>query len=290
MMSITRQKLRTGAALLESRLRGLVPAVRGDDLFPTDLLIHFTYHKCLTVYSQQVMRFLSAEFPFHWEQINKRPGHLLSVVHERGGKRVLQVANVYQVDFHSFPEFRGSHFIRDPRDMVISAYYYHVWTREPWCIDPDFDWTPLIRNPHFRNYISADQRDDPGRISYQDYLKSLDRTRGMILEMLRNKDHIDHMSRWDYNNPNFIEVRYEDVVGAEVEAFRRVFEHYGFHPKLIERGLHHVDRFSLGRKRRGARSHTRSGRTRQHEREFTPELREVFAAMYGPTLSQLGYE
>lgn len=31
-------------------------------------------------------------------------------------------------------EFRGSHMIRDLRDVVISVYYYHLWTNEKWAI------------------------------------------------------------------------------------------------------------------------------------------------------------
>ena len=36
------------------------------------------------------------------------------------------------IDRAALPPYRGAHLIRDPRDIVVSGYFYHLWTEEKW--------------------------------------------------------------------------------------------------------------------------------------------------------------
>lgn len=278
------------AALVNASARRMVHAIRPPELCPPRMILHFTYHKCLTVYYMQVMRLLGVEFGFPFEVEFADRTRFDRLLSSRRGLWAVEIANLYDIDYHRLPEFVGSHFVRDPRDMVVSSYHYHKWTAEAWCVDPSFNWSEITGNPFFGEYVEADTKRWPDKISYQDYLTSLDRERGMRLEMIRNQPHIDHLARWNYDDPRFIEFRFEDVVGHELECFRRIFEHYGFPPRMIERGLARVDQFSMKRKRAGTRSHVRSGKGQQWREEFSRDHHRVFEEMFGPVVQTLGYE
>src|SRR5436853_7148553 len=63
------------------------PAVHA--LFSYDLIVHFSYHKCLTLYYKRIMQRLSAEFGFTWTDYygNSREFHQAAL--DDSGKRVL---------------------------------------------------------------------------------------------------------------------------------------------------------------------------------------------------------
>ncbi|MBZ0265219.1 sulfotransferase domain-containing protein [bacterium] len=283
------KRMKQGLVAVESGVRGIMPAVKEKELFPTDLILHYSYHKCLTVYYIQVLRFLANEFRFHSEYINTDMVHFQEVV-SRPGKKVLHAGNMSDLDLTKLPEYRGSHVVRDPRDLIVSGYHYHKWTEEPWCNDPGFDWTRIVEHPWFKEKIESDQDKLPRGISYKEYLSSLDEERGYLLEILWRDPHFKHMQEWDYNNPNVIEIRYESMIGNETETFRKMFEFYRFHPKLIERGVAIADKFSLKNKAKTKRSHTRDGSAKQWQRKFPPQIKQWFKELHGELLLKLEYE
>lgn len=112
-----------------------------------NLVTHFSYHKCLTSYYQSVVRALSAEFGFYYEHFTSDyPRFEQAALNDTrvGEFSVSTTAAAWPGNDY---EYRGSHFIRDPRDLVVSGYYYHLWTREAWCMDPGFEWRDLSRIP-----------------------------------------------------------------------------------------------------------------------------------------------
>jgi hypothetical protein len=166
--------------------------------------------------------------------------------------------------------FRGSHVIRDPRDLVISGYEYHKKTNEDWC-----------RRPNPRRMRG---------LSYQAELLELNEHDGLMAE-------IDYVARrtgaemgaWNYEQPEFLEIRYEDAFADEIATFERLFRWYGFSEKAIEVGMDAVDRVSL--KRGGARpGHARSGEPGEWRSRFTAEHIERFKLLTGDLVYDLGYE
>jgi hypothetical protein len=165
--------------------------------------------------------------------------------------------------------FRGSHLIRDPRDLVVSGYEYHLVTGEQWALDPD----PLL-----------------GGQSYQARLRDLDRRDGLLLEIERLASGVAReLQAWDYSQPEFIELRYEDVLDDEPGSFEKLFRWYGLTDHAVEFGLEAVDRFSLSRG--GARpSHVRSGVPGEWQEHLGPEHIERFKELTGDLVVRLGYE
>ena len=255
-----------------------------------DLVVHFSYHKCLTSYYLSIMRALSAEFGFYYGHFTSDYARFEHAALHDSRQRVLSVNNRSDIAWDRLPEYRGSHFVRDPRDLVVSGYHYHRWTREAWCHDPGFAWRSLTSHPYFGRYVEHVPERFPRGLSYQEYINTLDPERGMILELIWRSPHFEQMCRWDFSNPRIMEVRYEDVIGNEADIFRRLLEHYGFPPSVVARGVALAERKSIKHRRKREKSHVRSGAPKQWKKEFTPLLRMLFRESAGHLLLQLGYE
>lgn len=275
-----------------SRLRGLFSNIDEANLFQNNLIIHFTYHKCLTVYYDKVMRLLGIEFKFYTADFQSNHEQFEEAVSKNQRKKVLCLTNTGMVDINwkTLPEYRGSHFVRDPRDMIVSGYYYHLWTMEEWCTDTKFDWTRIIDHPFFSQYIESNKSKYPLNRSYKEYINTLDMEKGFILEMIFRGENFSQMENWNFNNPRILELKYEEIIGNEVECFRRLFEHYKFHPKLIDRGVEIAKKFRLEKNIKSNTGHVRNGKPRQWPKEFSPLVKDLFKKAYGNLLIQLGYE
>lgn len=171
---------------------------------------------------------------------------------------------------------RGTHMVRDPRDVVASSYFYHCWTHEPWAHRPD------------ERYA--------GR-TYQEHLKGLDESDGLMAELDRYLGwEVQELTNWHYDQPNFLELRYEDVLADEESSFRQIFKFFGFRPQAVERAVsvareqsfQRVAKRPLGQAADG--QHLRSGRAGQWRRHFEPRHVEAFKQGAGDVLQQLGYE
>jgi hypothetical protein len=172
--------------------------------------------------------------------------------------------------------FRGSHLVRDPRDVVVSGYFYHRWTDEHWVHQP-VDWF--------------------GGQSYKEQLEVLGREEGLMFELEQAcQSEIRHMGTWNYAQPEFLELRYEDLVANESEGFERLFRHYGLTERAIARALDIVDDNSFQRQTGrhigeiAQHEHLRSGKPGEWRDYFSPDHIARFKELAGDVLITLGYE
>ena len=166
--------------------------------------------------------------------------------------------------------------IRDPRDVVVSGFFYHLWTDEKWVHAP---------LPEFENK------------TYQEHLQSLSQDEGIVVEMRRFAEgDLQAMVAWDYSRPDFIELKYEDVIVDENSWFARMFRHYGFREDAVSRAVEIAGRFSFERKAKRPvgqveeKSHLRAGRPGQWREVFSPDHVSLMKELAGPALIKLGYE
>jgi hypothetical protein len=258
-------------------------------MFSPDLVLHFGYHKCLTLFYVRLMKALSAEFGFAWEPIYDDVHAFQQAVQRTSRERVVLLTDRDDIRWDQLPDYRASHFIRDPRDLVVSGYFYHLWTKEAWARADDFEWAFFTGLPKFA-WVEADRARRPQRVSYQAYLNSLDPERGMLMEMVSRERTFDQMRRWIFDNPRILEMRYEEIVGNEEAACARLFDHYGFKPELRARGLELAREFGLNNLAKREGSHVRSGLPDQWRTHFTPTVKERFKQAHGDLLIRLGYE
>lgn len=175
--------------------------------------------------------------------------------------------------------FRGTHIVRDPRDLIVSGYFYHLRTGESWCVEP---------NPA--------NDDVPAGVSYQVHLRSLPLEEGLIFEMEHvSGGQIDRMLSWNYRRPEFMELKFEDILGNERSVMERVFDWYGFPPQEAGTAGRIAARYAatpwgrLIKYLKGGR-HIRPGaRIGQWRDFFTPRVERRFNESYGEVVRYLGY-
>ncbi|MCG6154360.1 sulfotransferase domain-containing protein [Rubinisphaera margarita] len=172
-------------------------------------------------------------------------------------------------------EYRGTHMIRDPRDVVISGYFYHLWTNEEWATQPNVAY---------------------GGRSYQQMLQSLDQEDGLIEEIKKCRFVFKMMREWDYSNTNLRELKYEEAFNEPESTFTQVFQHYGIGDDELENCLQLSQECSfqaVAKRPPGVvqeQSVTRSGEPGQWTLHFTSRVKDEFRRQTGDLLQVLGYE
>lgn len=247
------------------------------------LIVHGSHHKVGTRWFSKVLRDLAV--PFGMKVYVGPQDTLPADAH-------IFIENHSRFDRERLPHFRGSHLIRDPRDVIVSAYHYHLWTKEEWAN------IPMAQLPQAaKKRWSRIEPDKHAHLSYREYLNSLDPETGLTVEMKRlSATFLRELLSWDYEDPRFIEVRYEDLVADEQGVFARIFEHYGLNEEAMVVAMRAVEAASFrnrakrepGQIQEG--SHFRSGKAGQWREEFTPEHITLCKALFGEALIQLGYE
>lgn len=230
-------------------------------------LVHCCYHKVGTVWFLRVLRDVAAHFGMRfgvgetYEQIRDfEVNHSFDLFLDYGS----------HVHLDELGDYRGSHMIRDPRDMVVSGYFYHLWTSEAWAHFPRAEYRTM---------------------SYQQYLNSLSKEEGLIEEMREMAFWFNHMADWNYDDPNIYEIRYEEILQDEERIMGELFEHYGFTPDAVETSRRIAQRYTFKRMAgSGARSHLRSGRTGEWQEHFDEVHRSTFKELFPGVLEKLGYE
>jgi hypothetical protein len=187
------------------------------------------------------------------------------------------------LDLERLGAFRLSRFIRDPRDLVVSGYFYHRRAAEDWvCID-----SPTEEDWYFANAaIPSGLRERGG--SFAEYLQEVPLEDGLLAELELRGPHFESMARWPATHPDILTLRYEDILGHETRAIDELVAFYGLNS--IEGWLlrHFGARYSLAR--RAGDSHVRDPSAGQWRKHFTPRVRQVFDSKYKTLLKQLGYK
>jgi len=200
-------------------------------------------------------------------------------------------------------DYRGFHVIRDPRDVLVSAYFSHLYSHP---IRSDGGWIAEMR----RQLAAAP-----------------DVEAGLLLELDYNAPIFASMGAWDYANLSVYETRYETLIADPVAEFCRIFNFLGVAtPRL---GLITLPGLLLDRERKrragrpmpprttlplpvlqrmvarndferqaggrqpgqeDARHHYRKGVAGDWRNHFTPRVADAFKARYGQVLIHLGYE
>ena len=244
-------------------------------------LIHCSYHKCLTVYFGRVMNALFNRC-LPWSSGYRHYNSHLDDFYD--GFRAYRVASINNraLDLERLGRFRISRFIRDPRDLVVSGYFYHRRGAESWLtID-----APTEADWYFANGSVPGGLRATG-LSFAEYLRSVPEEEGLLAELEFRAAHFESMARWPSDRADIRTYRYEDVLGEETRLFRDLFEFYEL--SSLERwlGTRFARRYSL--RRRASDPHVRDPASGQWREHFTPRVRQAFDARYRGLVKELGY-
>jgi len=209
------------------------------------LIVHACYHRCMTVYMQRVFNHIANYYG-------------LSV------RKTLPADILFSDHSMNIPDgpLRGSHMVRDPRDMIVSSYFYHLKTSEKWCHIP-------LGNYEDQSYNTYLLPNADLTLSYQQYLHTLPQHDGLLVEIRRFIQHEwPYMVNWNYNDERFIELRYEDVL-KDPNALEPAFKHYGFDDRAIKLSLNAAWKHSI--QNRKDDKHITSGRLERWREILTPD-------------------
>jgi hypothetical protein len=131
--------------------------------------------------------------------------------------------NHSKIDFSKINrQIIGSHMIRNPCGIIVSAYEYHKITDEPWA------------NEKIKKL---------NNITYKDALNFIQEKDGIYFEMKNqlfqesSRNTIMDIYNWNYNMTNFLETKYEDLMLDFNGTLTRIFKHYGFTSTMITTAL-----------------------------------------------------
>lgn len=243
-------------------------------------LIHCSYHKCLTVYYRRVM---DAVFNrcLPWSGYRHFNSHAEAFYHEFRRYRVSSINN-RTLDLPRLGHFRVSRFVRDPRDLVVSGYFYHRRGSEPWLTieaPTEHDW-------YFANgFVPQELR--ASRLSFAQYLRSIPEEDGLLAELEFRRYHFESMHGWPDAHPQIATFRYEDILRDQAGVLGALFEFYGL--SRFERwlGARFARRYAVGA--RSGDPHVRNPSAGQWRAHFTPRVKQRFDAQYAPLVARLGY-
>ncbi|MBR9704036.1 sulfotransferase domain-containing protein [Candidatus Pacearchaeota archaeon] len=231
------------------------------------LIIHLTHHKCGTVWFGNIFQKISKKFNIKYQSCKQD---------ELDKDTNIWMQNHGDIDFSKINKhYVGSHMIRDPRDVLISGYFYHKWCSEEWC---------------------NRKRDDFNNKSFKDILNELSKDKGLLFEMEHiTRSYINILKKWNFNNPNILEIKYEDYITNE-NNFIDLFEKYKFNNQTINEAFKIVKlchfknktKRNLGDEKE--KVHTRKGSPGDWKNHFKEVHKIKFKELYPDILIKLGYE
>jgi sulfotransferase family protein len=273
------------------------------------LLAYFGHHKCASTWIHSILDAVCADAGWKIAYLyDEKPfaagGGLARWVRDSSVDLVSYVnANAKFVDLE---RYRGFHVVRDPRDLVVSAYFSHKHSH------PTTDWPELP--------------------AHRERLGKLSKEEGLFEEMRFNAHVLEELYDWDYSQPHVLELRQEEFTPDPYRSFLEVFGFLGvldetsfskrrqipyllraatniywrqrrlFWRAPMERfpaerllGIVHKNRFSnyAGGREQGQvdeKSHYRKGEPGDWRNHFTAEHVERFKELYNDLLLKLGYE
>jgi hypothetical protein len=244
---------------------GPVSFHKGWEPHPAHIMLVATHHKTGTVWMRKVFKRVAA----------------LHALRFFAGKQTdlpsdtdifLQHASRFDLDALPRPAYRGVHLIRDPRDIIVSACFYHQKSEEAWLHKPEDAFGGRTYQEEINSYESFDEK--------------------LSFEMQNASRHvINAIGSWNYDDPSFLEVRYEDLIAdADLRLFHEIFTFLGFPGRILPSTLAIAHDQSLFSGNTGTRRHIRSGVAKQWPQYFRPQHIEQFNETFGDLLVQLGYE
>lgn len=286
----------------------------------TSRLIYFGHHKCATQYIKAVVKgaaewlgqtFETIDRPVEPAAASDGPFQYRLHLRQRGyvepAADILYFANASAAAVAALVErggYRGFHVIRDPRDVVISGYFSHLYSH------PITEYNSERMGAWREQLAAAPSAEE-----------------GLLLELDFAAANFANLRGWDYANPHVFETRYESLIVAPLAVFSRAFRFWGWAvpwlgltilaPLVVQRILRRqggqpmprrtclpclalqyiLAKNAFARKTGGraqgeenVRHHYRKGVAGDWRNHFTPRITAAFKERYGDLLVQLGYE
>jgi len=111
----------------------------------------------------------------------------------------LSYTNAEIDEVEALPAHWGFHVVRDPRDVLVSAYFYH------------------------RDCRPSD--DQPELVRHHEKLQSLPKEEGLLEEIKFSHRYLDKVEGWDYDNKRIMELKMENLTMNPNNTFKKILKH-----------------------------------------------------------------
>ena len=164
----------------------------------------FGHHKCATRYIINILNIVNKylelnHIEFHNDELfnsnleNSIIQKNLDFVYYTNAK----YKHITKIENNNIFNYKGFHLIRDPRDILISAYFSHKNSH------PVNEWTELKKIKKKLNSVSLIE--------------------GIKYEMSLLKENLIDLEEWNYTNPEIYELKFENLIEKPVEIITDIF-------------------------------------------------------------------
>lgn len=176
------------------------------------LLGYFGHHKSATVWIRSIIKQVCSPLKLNHVAVSNPDAFnqdLTAFVDEKNVD-FISYTNAKFEYVKQLDQFKGFHVVRDPRDIVVSAYFSHLKTHTT------EGWSELVE--------------------FRDRLNSISKDEGLILEMDFRKKSFDDMYNWNYSTHYIKEFKMEDLIQNPQERFTEIFRYLGLmkNPSVLE--------------------------------------------------------
>lgn len=172
------------------------------------LLVYFGHHKAGSSSIVSIISSVCAEMCLKRGAYQKGAYN----VQEKSGYSLENFVKENKVDFaiyrnadsqhiKNLTNYRGFHVVRDPRDILVSAYFSHLYSH------PTENWDELN--------------------IYRKKLQTLSKEEGILAEMEFSRINFERMYNWNYSLTNVLELKMEDLFADSHNQFARIFDFLG---------------------------------------------------------------
>jgi len=166
-----------------------------------ELLLYFSRHKAASTWMNRILRNITLEMGLNYQHRNNK------FINEEFIKKIIADNKIFGIDdpdiniIRTIKDFKGFHIIRDPRDIVVSAYFSHCYTH------PTNNWPELIE--------------------MRKKLQKMTKDEGLFFEIDFLKKVFKKMYEWDYNMANVKEFKYEELINDPVKFVLEIIDFLG---------------------------------------------------------------
>lgn len=174
------------------------------------LLVYFGHHKCASTWIHQIVANACVHLNLRYRAVYNSQAfdHDLPRFVRENQIQFLTYGNADYQHARQLGDLIGFHVVRDPRDLLVSAYFSHLYSH------PTENW--------------------PALAEHRPALQALPQDEGLLLDMQFNRRFLDEMYSWDYAAPNVLQLRMEEFVKEPEANFRRIFSAMGLLPENIQ--------------------------------------------------------
>jgi len=168
-----------------------------------EVLAFYGHHRCGSSWVSAILEAACSKLDLRFRQVYDHrmfDGDLAGFV-ARESVDVLVYMNADWTHAKTLGPQRAFHVIRDPRDVLVSAYYSHRYSH------PTDYWTELVEHREALEALSLDQ--------------------GLMAEVQCRRLQFREMSEWNYEAEGVLELRFEDLVARPESLLLDAFGHLG---------------------------------------------------------------